>query len=96
MQADYDSSANAISVLLEGGVHADASDEVHPRAVVALHDGQAVEVQILYPELGIAEPVAAAVARYELDREAIEAAVQSALAAPDRMVTVEVAARSPA
>ncbi len=94
MQADYDSSANAISVLLDDEAHADSSDEVHPRAVVALHGGQPVEVQILYPDLGIAEPVAAAVARYELDGEAIEAAAQSAFAAPNRMVTVEVSGRA--
>ncbi|MGH2910290.1 MAG: hypothetical protein ACRDK8_13470 [Solirubrobacteraceae bacterium] len=96
MRADYDSSANAISIRFGKMAHADASDDVHPRAIVALHAGQPVEVQILYPDLGITEPIAAVVARYELDREAIAAAAQSALAAPDRAVSVEVAARTAA
>ena len=96
MRADYDSSANAISVVLEAGAHAEASDEVHPRAIVALRAGRPVEVQILYPDLGIAEPVAAVAARSEVDRQAIDAAAQSALAAPDRVVSVEVPARSSA
>lgn len=78
------------------GAHADASDEVHARGVVAPNQGRPVEVQILYADLGIAEPVASVAARYELDREALEAAAQSALAAPDRLVTVEVQARTPA
>ena len=34
--------------------------------------------------------------RYDLDREALQAAAQSALAAPDRVVVVEVAARASA
>ena len=34
--------------------------------------------------------------RYELDLEALHAAAQSALAAPDRVVVLEVAVRAPA
>lgn len=93
MRADYDSTANAISIILSDATAADASVEVHPRAIVALRQGRPVELQVLYPDLGVSEPVAAAVRRYELDREAIEAAAQSALAAPDRVVTVDVQPR---
>jgi hypothetical protein len=46
--------------------------------------------------MGISEPLAAMADRYDLDREALEAAAQSALAAPNRVVSVEVAAGSPA
>jgi hypothetical protein len=53
-------------------------------------------VQLLYPDLGIDEPLAAVAGRYDLDREALQAAAQSALAAPDRAVVVEVAARASA
>ena len=77
-------------------MHADVSDEVHSRAIVALADGTPVEVQLLYPDLGISEPLAAVADRYELDREALNAAAQSALAAPDRVVMLEVGARAPA
>lgn len=96
MRADYDSAANAISIAITDAPHADASDEVHPRAIVALDQGRPVEVQLLYPDIGIAEPLAAVADRYELDREALQAAAQSALAAPDRVVKVEVEARAPA
>jgi Domain of unknown function (DUF4258) len=91
VRADYDSSANAISIT--DGTSADRSDEVHPRAIVALADGQPVEMQLLYPDMGLGEPLAAVAERYDLDREALGAAAQSALAAPDRVVSLEVAAR---
>ncbi len=93
MRADYDSTANAISITITDATSAGRSDEVHPRAIVALADGQPVEVQLLYPDMGLAEPLAAVAERYGLDREALAAAAQSALAAPDRVVSLEVAAR---
>lgn len=96
MRADYDSTANAISIAITDAAHAERGDEVHPRAVVALADGEPVEVQILYPDAGISEPLVAVAGRYDLDLEALQAAAQSALAAPDRLVVLEVAARAPA
>jgi hypothetical protein len=96
VRADYDSSANAISIAIADVQSAERSDEVHPRAIVALAAGKPVEVQLLYPDLGISEPLAAVADRYDLDREALAAAAQSALAAPNRVVSVEVAAGSPA
>lgn len=96
MRADYDSTANAISIAISDAPHADSGDEVHSRAIVALADGKPVQVQLLYPELGIEQPLAAVVDRYELDLEALAAAAQSALAAPDRVVVLEVEARTPA
>jgi len=96
MRAEYDSTANAISIGIADSVHAEHGDEVHERAIVALADGEPVEVQILYPDLGITEPLAAVAERYGLDLEALQAATQSALAAPDRVVVLEVAARAPA
>jgi hypothetical protein len=62
------------------------------RGVVALADGKPIEVQILYPDMGIDEPLAAASARHGLDLEALTAAARSVLAAPDRVVMLEVAA----
>jgi hypothetical protein len=96
MRADYDSAANAISITIANGQTADGSDEIHPRAIVALAGGRPVEVQVLYPDLGIAEPLGAAAKRYGLDAQALEAAAQSAIAAPDRTVTLEVSEREPA
>jgi hypothetical protein len=96
VRADYDSSANAISIVITDAQRADHSDEVHGRAIVAVAGGRPVEVQLLYPGLWISDPLAAVANRYDLDREALEAAAQSALAAPNRVVSVEVAAASPA
>lgn len=96
MRADYDSSANAISISIADAPSADRGVQAHPRAIVALAEGRPVEVQLLYPDMGISEPLIAVADRYDLDREALEAAAQSALAAPNRVVSVEVAAVSPA
>jgi hypothetical protein len=39
MRADYDTSANAISIAIIDAQTAEHSDEVHPRAIVALTAG---------------------------------------------------------
>lgn len=96
MRADYDSTANAISIAIGRAQRADCSDEVHPRAIVALSHNRPIEVQLLYPDMGIDEPLTAAAERYDLDGEALCAAARSALAAPDRVVTIEVQARAAA
>ncbi len=96
MRADYDSTANAISISIVDVQRADRSDEVHSRAIVALANGKPVEVQLLYPDMGVGEPLAAVADRYDVDREALEAAAQSALAAPDRVVVLDVEARATA
>lgn len=94
MIADYDSKANAISITLSPGTGAERADQVHSRAVVALRDDRPVELQLLYPDLGIDEPLGAVARAYGLDAEALIASAQAALAAPDRSVTVNVAVRS--
>lgn len=90
MRAQYDSDANAISIQLTGVEKADRADQVHDRAVVAVRGGQPIELQLLYPDMGMAEPLAAAAARHGLDGEALAAA---ALAAPDRAISLDVALR---
>jgi hypothetical protein len=52
MRADYATSANAISIAIVETQTAEHSDEVHPRAIVALSAGRRVEVQLLYPDMG--------------------------------------------
>jgi hypothetical protein len=93
MRAQYDSDANAISIELAGVEKADRADQVHARAVVAVRRGRPIELQLLYPEMGTAEPLAAVASRHGLDREALAAAAAAALAAPDRSVSVDVALR---
>jgi hypothetical protein len=96
MRAQYDSHANAISIELTKIEKADRADQAHKRAVVAIRAGRPIELQLLYPDKGVAEPLAAAAARHGLDREALAAAAAAALAAPDRSVSVDVALRSAA
>lgn len=68
MRADYDSEANTISITLAPVDHAERADQVHERAIVALHDGHPVGLQLLYLDLGVEEPIAAVAARCDLDR----------------------------
>jgi hypothetical protein len=96
MKADYDSKANAISIEIEQGQSAERADQVHSRAVVALRGDQPIEMQLLYPDLGVDEPLGVVAERYGLDLEALVAVATAALAAPDRRVTVDVAVRSSA
>lgn len=94
MRADYDSKANAISIALSNEKEAQRADRVHSRAIVAVRDEGPIQLQLLYPDLGIDEPLGAVIRAYGLDEEALVAAIKAALAAPDRTVTLEVAMRS--
>jgi hypothetical protein len=97
MKADYDSEADAIAITVaDVGQHSTPArgDPVHPRCAVALVDDVVVDVEVLYPSLGIDDPLAAAAGRYGLDLEVLKAAARSALEAPDRVITLEVAERA--
>jgi hypothetical protein len=63
---------------------------------VTFASGKPVNVELLYPNLGLEKPLQAAAARYGLDAEAPVATAQAAIAAPDRVVTVDVAVRASA
>jgi hypothetical protein len=90
MRADYDSEANAISIDLADVPRWDYSEEVTDRINVALLGDRPVNVEVLYPSDEACEDLRVAAARYELDAEALIAALRAALAAPDRVVTVDV------
>lgn len=96
VKADYDSEANAIAITLAEVKPSDPpgrEDRVHERGGVFLVEGKPVYVEVLYPDLGVDEPLEAAAAAHELDLESLRAAAQSALAAPDREVTLRLSAR---
>lgn len=93
MRADYDSEANALSIDLVDARRWEGSEGVGQRVNVAFANGEPVNVELLYPDLGLEAPLHAAADRFELDAEALIAAAQAAIAAPDRAVTLEVAAR---
>jgi len=96
MKADYDSKANAMSIDLVAAPRWEHCEKVGDRVNVAIAGGRPVNVELLYPTQGIDEPLRATAERYELDAEALVAAAQAALAAPDRTVTLDVAVRAAA
>ena len=96
MKADYDSKADALSIDLIEASRWDNSEEVEPRLNVAIANQMPVNIELLYPELGLEKPLRAVAARYGLDAEALIAAACAAIAAPDRTVTLDVAVRAAA
>jgi hypothetical protein len=96
MKADYDSQAEALSIDL---VEVDRWDEGDPiddtYCNVALRNGRPVNVELLNPErrLHLLDVVAQ---RYGLDALSLRIAAEAALAAPDRPVTLDIGARTPA
>jgi hypothetical protein len=94
MRAEYDSEANVVAITLVEGARAATADQVHPRAVVALDASAPVDIELLYPDEGIEEPLESVAQKYSLDLEALKAASHSALNAPDRQVVLEVLART--
>jgi hypothetical protein len=92
MRALYDSQVNALSIDLLDAEAWDGSEEIDETYCrVALAGGRPVDVELLDPDrhLGL---LAVAAERLGLDRQALEAAARAALSAPDRVVTVDVAA----
>jgi hypothetical protein len=94
MKAAYDSKANALSIDLIEVSRWEGSEAVGPRVNVAIADEIPVNIELLYPDLGLEKPLAAAAKRYGLDIEALIAAARAAIAAPDRTVTLDVAVRA--
>jgi len=93
MRADYDSEANALSIDLVDAQRWEGSEGVGDRVNVAFASGKPANVELLYPDLGLEKPLQDAATRYGLDAEALVATAQAAIAAPDRVVTVDVAVR---
>lgn len=91
MRADYDSEADALSIKLRPFRYYDDQEQVDDDYCnVGIVAGQAADVELLYPAEHL-DLLHVAAERYNLDRAALVAAAQAALAAPDRVVTVEVA-----
>jgi hypothetical protein len=92
MRADYDSQADALAIELRRFKHYDDQEQVDDDYCnVGIVDGSAADVELLYPadHLDLLE---AAAERYDLDATALVAAAKAALAAPDRVIKLEVGA----
>jgi hypothetical protein len=93
MRADYDSQANALSIDLRRFEHYERQDEVDADyCVVGFAGGAPVRVSLLSPAKHL-DLLGVAAERYGLDGIALLAAARAALAAPDRVVRLEVAAQ---
>jgi hypothetical protein len=93
MRADFDSEANAHSIDLIKFDLFERQEPVHDTYChVGFAKGVPANIELLNPaeQLGLLEVVAD---RYELDDRALLAAAQAALAAPDRIVDLEVSAQ---
>jgi uncharacterized protein YuzE len=95
MRAEYDSEADALAIDLVLEPRAAWADEIDDRSNVAVTEGgEPVSIEILYPSMGMDEPLRIAAERHGLDVEALRIAAHAAVAAPDRVIIIEVKARS--
>jgi uncharacterized protein YuzE len=91
VKADYDSKADALLIKLLGPGHNDGAVEVSDTYChVETRKGRVASIELLNPADHL-DLLNRAAERLELDPEALLAAARAALAAPDRLVTVEVA-----
>jgi len=95
MKADYDSEADAISIDLRPFGRFEEQEQVDDDyCVVGFEKGRPVNVALLSPAEHI-ELLEKAAKRYSLDSVALIAATRAALAAPDRIVELNLGAPLP-
>lgn len=89
MRADYDSEADALSIDLSPHGRYDRQEAVdEDNCHVGIVAGRPVDIELLYPARHL-KLLRAAAKRYELDGDALVAIASAALAAPDRLVTMD-------
>jgi hypothetical protein len=97
MKADYDSKGDTIQIDLGPIGRIDyGDDEVDDWLVVSICDGKPVRIDVIGTDGDLGESLRAAARRYSLDGEALIAAAQAALAAPDREIVLDVGVRAAA
>jgi uncharacterized protein YuzE len=90
VKADYDSKADALLIRLGPSGHSDSAVEIDDTYCrVELQRGSVLSIELLNPAEHL-DLLTRAAKRMKLDPEALHAAAEAALAAPDRPVTVEV------
>jgi len=93
MRADYDSRADALTIELHRMECFDDDDQIDDDYCnVGIRDGRVVAVELLNPADHL-DLLHLAADRYGLDGLALVAAAKAALTTPDRIVTLDVAAR---
>lgn len=96
MYAEYDSKGDTIQIELEPVDRLDRDDADIVGVIVGIRDERPVMIDVIGTRAGIDDQLRSAAERYSLDAEALIAAAQAALAAPDRAVTLDVAVRTAA
>jgi hypothetical protein len=96
MRADYDNEADTIQIELESVDRLDRDEAGITGAIVGILDERPVIVDLLDAREGVNETLALVAQRFGLDIEALAAAAQAALAAPNRVITLDVALPAPA
>ncbi len=92
MRADYDSEADALDIELVRFEHFERQESVHDTyCQVGFASGKPASVELLTPAEHL-DLLAVVAKRYGLDGAALLAAAQAALAAPDRVVELNVGA----
>jgi hypothetical protein len=94
MRAEYDSEADALSIDVLDVERWEGSEPIDDDYCnVALAGGRAANIELLSPRDHL-ELLAVAAEAHGLDGQALQAAAQSALAAPDRTVVLDVLTRA--
>jgi hypothetical protein len=98
MRADFDSEGDTIQIELERVRRLGRGEDAGGgSAIVGIYQGRPVCIDVMSARrCGVEAPLSAVAARYDLDAEALIAAAQAALAAPDRTVTLAVGVRAAA
>jgi hypothetical protein len=94
MRAEYETQTDSIAIELTSGGRADHGDDSVPGAVVHLRGGRPVAIDLIGVRSGVDAALVAVSAAHGLDRESLLAAARAALAAPDRVVELDVHARA--
>ncbi len=90
MRAEYDSEADVLSIDLIEAEQWNGSDAIDADyCTIATVNDRPANVELLSPARHL-DLLAVAAERHGLDAEALEAAARSALAAPDRIVVLDV------
>jgi uncharacterized protein YuzE len=94
MRADYDSKADALTIELRHVERFDHGEQVDDDYCnVGIVGSRVVAVELLYPDEHL-DLLDCAAEQYELDGPALNAAARAALAAPDRLVVMDVSERA--
>jgi hypothetical protein len=98
MRADYDSEGDTIQIELEAVRRLGHSEDVeNGAAIVGVLEGRAVLIDLIGTRKhDFEQTLRVAAKRYDLDAEALIAAANAALAAPNRLITLDVGVRAAA